>query len=982
MKHRTIVVEEIENAVRMQQQLDTMDVAPFIILKCEPFILHVQCKNLEAATNLYQLSMACGYRESGIGIGNKKIMVAVRTTSLTLELPIAMGTRMFFDHHDLSAVVNECNTRLIANFNRISRFLNVLKEKYAWPTFLRHRSLIRDNDIIYRYGHVSLLTIPKNNSATGRLIVSIGGSGGRIDGSGDSRGVPHHIMTLPPSSQPSQRIDEFNGWSPTAKRATHSVVAYLECALTDAGARTRVGIMSGGRNSPRKALPCILDAFLTISPSETAANLTACELVSFRSLSFEESGDIPSPRWGHSLTRFDVNRLVLTGGRDDSQVFADAFFLEAVPESIHKFQPNGLSARKGDTSAIAVRFKWTRLPFPSPQVFFHSACPIGKGQVLLCGGLGPEYIRANFVGATASSISPSETPSGISHSWLLTRSALHFQHFKSTPRGQNHLPTNVSDEREDFDSDALAQELCWIQVQVPSRQRFGHTVTYLGGKCVAVVGGASFSSSDSSDTERSSQHLEVWDMLVTFVVDNPPTVSASVRYVRVRGSPDSLSSTEHLDLEVGSLRCHHQACFDSERHQLIMTGGGLSCAGLFGTQYCPSLLLQVCCESQVEAYFQESATLCTSQDRNLIDPAPMNSSRNITAEVLTIIVHKKRLKNTKAYLESKGWLNKAVRISKPSILCGGLHCDDVKAGADADAVCVTLSKSSADEQVSCSCEAITAEEVTQRIHDINDVMAVPITESFFEMVSACKSISFEGQHKAALQCGCSLDTFSALYSLLVAEVIPPIRNYTDIKLEHKEQKHGPSKERSWEEVNNPHIELLFIRQNSMRTKSALASIHDCLISYLTSIIPRIAQTNTCARELTAELTADLPKKFEVIGDVLMIGENCLRRVEWLQFFPTDGYHTLWEALLDCYNSRGKKSYYEDISHQVRKCLVTRVARKAEIDLGPKRESKIRLLYPSVSDPPAAMDSAGPEGLGWVEVVENGINYGFDITKVM
>jgi len=57
---------------------------------------------------------------------------------------------------------------------------------------------------------------------------------------------------------------------------------------------------------------------------------------------------------------------------------------------------------------------------------------------------------------------------------------------------------------------------------------------------------------------------------------------------------------------------------------------------------------------------------------------------------------------------------------------------------------------------------------------------------------------------------------------------------------------------------------------------------------------------------------------------------------------------------------------------------TRVARKAKIDSGPKRESRVRLLLPPVGLP----ETTGPETAGWVAVLENGIQFNFDITRVM
>ena len=50
-----------------------------ITLKFEPFILHVQCRNTEAAKRLHTISLEAGYRNSGITLGKSgKVTLAVR----------------------------------------------------------------------------------------------------------------------------------------------------------------------------------------------------------------------------------------------------------------------------------------------------------------------------------------------------------------------------------------------------------------------------------------------------------------------------------------------------------------------------------------------------------------------------------------------------------------------------------------------------------------------------------------------------------------------------------------------------------------------------------------------------------------------------------------------------------------------------------------------------------------------------------------
>ncbi|AJP38741.1 AHL_G0019810.mRNA.1.CDS.1 [Saccharomyces cerevisiae] len=56
----------------------------YILYKYEPFILHVKCRDFQAASKLYNAAMSCGFRESGIGSNN---LVAIRI-NIKLDVPI------------------------------------------------------------------------------------------------------------------------------------------------------------------------------------------------------------------------------------------------------------------------------------------------------------------------------------------------------------------------------------------------------------------------------------------------------------------------------------------------------------------------------------------------------------------------------------------------------------------------------------------------------------------------------------------------------------------------------------------------------------------------------------------------------------------------------------------------------------------------------------------------------------------------------
>lgn len=63
-----------------------------ITFKLEAPILHVQCRNLESAKRLLSAALRSGFRESGIVLSSSsKVMLGIRTTANTMELPFAQG---------------------------------------------------------------------------------------------------------------------------------------------------------------------------------------------------------------------------------------------------------------------------------------------------------------------------------------------------------------------------------------------------------------------------------------------------------------------------------------------------------------------------------------------------------------------------------------------------------------------------------------------------------------------------------------------------------------------------------------------------------------------------------------------------------------------------------------------------------------------------------------------------------------------------
>ena len=139
--HWLLVVHGVITSTMLKQAISAHDLsssdadtaAAFVVLKCEGFILHVHCRDVESGRRIYQVAMGSGFRESGLSIGQKKVQLAIRTTSYGLELPIAVGTKLLLDDFAVDVIVAEANRRLLSNFSRTDRLLTALKTAFHWP---------------------------------------------------------------------------------------------------------------------------------------------------------------------------------------------------------------------------------------------------------------------------------------------------------------------------------------------------------------------------------------------------------------------------------------------------------------------------------------------------------------------------------------------------------------------------------------------------------------------------------------------------------------------------------------------------------------------------------------------------------------------------------------------------------------------------------------------------------------------------------
>ncbi|XP_023340059.1 tRNA wybutosine-synthesizing protein 3 homolog [Eurytemora carolleeae] len=100
-----------------------------VVIKFEPFILHVQCRDINAAKLVHLTAVESGFRNSGITVGRAgKFVSAVRSTH-GLEVPVTTEEgELLVSEQYIQFILNKANSKLKENFSRIEKFYEKLGE--------------------------------------------------------------------------------------------------------------------------------------------------------------------------------------------------------------------------------------------------------------------------------------------------------------------------------------------------------------------------------------------------------------------------------------------------------------------------------------------------------------------------------------------------------------------------------------------------------------------------------------------------------------------------------------------------------------------------------------------------------------------------------------------------------------------------------------------------------------------------------------
>ncbi|XP_042349280.1 tRNA wybutosine-synthesizing protein 3 homolog [Plectropomus leopardus] len=112
------------------------------VLKFEPFVLHVQCRQLEDAQLMHSVAVNSGFRNSGLTVSKTgKIITAVRSTH-GLEVPLSHKGKLLVEQEYINFLTQIANQKMEENLRRIHRFYQNLQS--ALQTEKLHRLQLSD----------------------------------------------------------------------------------------------------------------------------------------------------------------------------------------------------------------------------------------------------------------------------------------------------------------------------------------------------------------------------------------------------------------------------------------------------------------------------------------------------------------------------------------------------------------------------------------------------------------------------------------------------------------------------------------------------------------------------------------------------------------------------------------------------------------------------------------------------------------------
>eukprot|EP01111_Echinosteliopsis_oligospora_P016344 TRINITY_DN6751_c0_g1_i2.p1 TRINITY_DN6751_c0_g1~~TRINITY_DN6751_c0_g1_i2.p1 ORF type:complete len:168 (-),score=42.33 TRINITY_DN6751_c0_g1_i2:8-511(-) len=105
-----------------------------VAFRFEPFLLHVECRNVETAQALSAVAWQTGLRLTGISPGKHHTIVSIRSTMI-MEAPVWMDGKTLISCEYLENLLNIANEKFATNTIHMSKFYKAVENMFATPSF-------------------------------------------------------------------------------------------------------------------------------------------------------------------------------------------------------------------------------------------------------------------------------------------------------------------------------------------------------------------------------------------------------------------------------------------------------------------------------------------------------------------------------------------------------------------------------------------------------------------------------------------------------------------------------------------------------------------------------------------------------------------------------------------------------------------------------------------------------------------------------
>ena len=899
-------------------------IAPSMTLKCEGMILHCKCRDVTSAARLHQVSLAAGYREGGITIGKHHIMLAIRTTAYTLEAPLS-AAGVLLPLPFLEVLLAQANRRMVQNTLRLGKFLRMLKEFFGFPVLFPMSP--RPGE-----GRSSI-------SRTGLAAALVAGDVLCLGGQGSSRSLPAMVYGGGDGSH--RQIDG------EVMKPVHGVMLTLPCKIFG-----HVVLISGGRCSPKDSLPCLAALYRYTSTDLTGGSR-------LEPITFDETGDAPARRWGHSVVHLehfsngrekglgdDVDNkeavYMLYGGRDVHQVYSDCYLL---------------TLRGGTSGFIAAA--WRRLQLRSRE----GIGALVPSAVLLDND--DDVALADDIGGAGVEGVDAEPQPRFFHACSLLPNAFD----SSSPLvllhgGLHNLNSDASSSSSSSSSSLIVvNPKCnsWSRVACTGQRRFAHALIEVGFGTYLLVGGVY--SGESVEHGAQAERKSFAKLEVSWHEDRGWVGEESA--VKIMMPHDDGQGTQGGQFPCHDCRCHFQAMMvptdplHSRKSALLLLGGGAS-AG-FGMHLCQDARARIGCIHD---------EMIGSMDGGRHRKEPLSSDRGVSpipkisdhkpSSMKALVVCATSAHRVKMYLESNGWLDKTTRIG--NFDPGMEGAKDRRLSIQIEQTLLACLQTEADETVVAVDNDGSLGELRNSAGDSAEMLkAIPVSPAFLTTFVSSDSPS------------------SSAVGGLYRAMYPRTRPTNDATL-------------------TLHLTPLAFSQHSRPSHSALMTMQrQSRLRTALAVLRRIVHLCCGAGDFFPDETEneEVGVKFEIVGGsegVVMIPEGLVQELvveatrkvaaSCAVEIEEDALEQLWRDFL--------ANFSGPVARTTRK--PTRVAYKQRIALGPRRESQIRLLYPipesdsdELESPPSPPHApfprllrgwrpkmTGPGRPGWTHLTENEI----------